>query len=100
MQQTSFAELIQSDRPTLVDFSAEWCGPCKMMRPILDDLKSEVGDSAKIITVDIEENPNAAAAYQIQSIPTLMLFKSGKIVWRQAGVLPTENLRQIIDQNI
>jgi len=100
MQQTSFAELIQSARPTLVDFSAEWCGPCKMMGPILDDLKSEVGDNAKIITVDIDKNPKAAAAYQIQSVPTLLLFKNGKIVWRQAGVLPTENLKRIIDQNI
>ena len=98
--QVSFNELIQSTTPTLVDFSATWCGPCKMMAPILDDLKSEVGDTAKIITVDIDKNPKAAAAYQVQSVPTLLLFKNGKIVWRQSGIVPTENLKRIINQNI
>lgn len=99
MAKTSFSELIQRDEPTFVDFSAEWCGPCKMMAPILDDLKSKVGDRVKILKIDIDRNPQAAAAYQVQSVPTLMVFKGGKVVWRQSGVVPAEALKRIIDQH-
>jgi thioredoxin 1 len=95
----SFAELIRSEVPTFVDFSAEWCGPCKMMAPILLELKGLVGDKAKIIKIDIDKNPGVASSYQVQSVPTLILFKNGKIMWRQSGVVTTEHLKRVIDQH-
>ena len=99
MAKTSFNELIKSDEPTFVDFSAEWCGPCKMMAPILEELKSKVGAEVKILKIDIDRNPQAAAAFQVQSVPTLMLFKSGNVVWRQSGVVPAEYLKRVIEQH-
>jgi len=99
MAKSSFADLVNRDSPTFVDFSAEWCGPCKMMTPILEELKSKVGDRVHIIKIDIDKNPQAAAVYQVSSVPTLMLFKSGKVLWRQSGVVPTEQLKRIIEQH-
>lgn len=99
MPTSTFNELVNSERPTLIDFSAEWCGPCKMMAPILDDLKTRIGDKARIVKIDVDKNPSVAQNYKVQSVPTLALFKSGKLVWRQAGVRQAGELEQVINQN-
>ena len=94
----TFNEMIQSDKPVLVDFFATWCGPCKTMAPILTDVKKEIGDSATIVKVDIDKNTQAANAYQVQSVPTLIVFKNGKPLWRQSGVVPKANLVNVLRQ--
>jgi thioredoxin 1 len=94
----TFQEIVNSDKPVLVDFAAEWCGPCKMMKPILKDLKNQMGDDITIITVDVDRNQAAAAQYNIRSVPTLMIFKKGESLWRQSGVLQAGQLQSILKQ--
>lgn len=95
----TFQEIINQDKPVLVDFFATWCGPCKMMSPILEDLKSRVGENATILKIDVDKNQQAAAAFQVQSVPTLILFKNGKTIWRQSGVAQANELEKLIHQN-
>jgi thioredoxin 1 len=96
----NFGAIIQGDKPVLVDFSAEWCGPCQLMPPILKELKTLVGDQATILKMDIDKNPQVAAAYQIQSVPTLMLFRKGAVIWRQSGVTGAKELKSQLDKLI
>ena len=96
----NFQEIIASEKPVLVDFSEEWCGPCKMMPPILKQVKDAMGDKVTIIKIDIDKNPAAAAAYNVRSVPTLMIFKTGQTKWRQSGVVQASQLQQIIQQYV
>lgn len=95
----SLQDLIASEKLVMVDFHAEWCGPCKMMKPILEEVKAAVGSKAKIIKIDVDKNEHAAMRYQITGVPTLILFKEGKPVWRQSGVVAPSTLKQVIETN-
>ena len=93
---SDFNKLIQENKPTLVDFFATWCGPCKVQGPILEDVKKRVGDKANILKVDIDQNQELAMQYRVQSVPTLIMFKNGEAVWRTVGVQQADLLEQKI----
>lgn len=97
----NFQELISSETPVLIDYYATWCGPCKMMHPVLDDLKERMGDWVKIVKIDVDvpANRQSVYEYQIQSVPTLMLFKQGKMLWRKSGVVSATELQEIIEKH-
>ncbi len=95
----TFQQVINQKKPVLVDFFATWCGPCQMMEPILGQVKNNLGDRADIIKIDVDQNPQAAAAFQVRGVPTLILFKNGKPVWRQAGLVSAAQIEKIITEN-
>ena len=94
----NFNDIIQSDALTLVDFFATWCGPCKMMHPVLEQLKNDLGDSIRIVKLDVDKNEELAMQHRIQSVPTLMLFKKGQVIWRQSGAMRLDDLKKLIAQ--
>lgn len=96
----TFESLISADKPVLVDFFATWCGPCKIMAPILKDVKDKMGDSIKVIKIDVDKNQRLAAQFNIQGVPTLMVFKNGQTKWRQSGVVQSGQLQQILQQHV
>jgi len=95
-----FEELIQSDKPVIIDFFAEWCGPCKVQSPILKELANELGDNIKVIKIDVDKNPEIANNYRIQGVPTLMVFKKGQLLFRQAGLMPKPQLLNLVKQHM
>lgn len=97
---SKFSDIINGDKPVLIDFSAEWCQPCKMMPPILKDVKKQLGDKIRILKVDVDRNPAIAQKHQIRSVPTLMVFKNGQVVFRQAGVIPAQQIIQMLQPHL
>ncbi|MBC8768664.1 thioredoxin [Arenibacter sp. BSSL-BM3] len=97
---SSFSNIINSDTPVLVDFHADWCGPCKMLAPILKQVKDEMGNALKIVKIDVDKNQSLASTYQVKGVPTMLLFKNGKQVWRQSGVLQKNDIISVVRQHI
>ena len=96
---SKFSDLINGDTPVLVDMFAEWCVPCNTMGPILKDVKRKVGDNVKIIKIDIDKNPKAAEKFQVRGVPTFILFKKGKLLWRESGIIQTDQLVELINSH-
>ena len=97
---SEFNEIINSSKPTLVDFYADWCGPCKVMSPIIEQTKNSLGDAPTVLKINIDNNAEVARKYQIRSIPTLLIFKEGEVVWRQSGVPQKEMIVESVKKFI
>lgn len=97
---SSFQQIIEDSKPVLIDFFAELCGPCKMIPPILNQLKANMGSSLRILKIDVDKNPDVASKYQVRGVPTLLLMRSGKILWKQSGVLQAGELQQVIEHHL
>lgn len=93
---STFNDIIQADKPVLVDFFAEWCGPCKMMAPILKEVKANLGDAVTVIKIDVDKNPAVAQKFGIQGVPTLIAFRQGQVKWRQSGVVPAKQIESVL----
>ncbi len=93
-----FSEIIKSDKPVLIDFYADWCGPCKMMAPILKQVKDSLGDRVTILKIDVDKNQRLAAAQNVRGVPTLVLFKNGRQLWRQSGVVQAQDIVTVVNQ--
>jgi thioredoxin 1 len=98
MASPKFSELVAGETPVLVDFSAEWCGPCRMLAPVLKQLKQNMGDRVKILKIDVDRNPQLAAHFRIQGVPTLMVFREGEMLWRQSGLMNAKQLQHVVEQ--
>lgn len=97
---SSFSKIINSEVPVLVDFFADWCGPCKMLAPILKEVKNDLGDKIKIVKIDVDRNHNLSSTYQVRGVPTMLLFKNGKQVWRQSGVVQKADILSVIQNHL
>ena len=97
---SSFNDIINSDKPVLIDFYADWCGPCKMLTPILKDAKDELGEAVSIFKIDVDKNQELANKFQVRGVPTMMLFKNGNVLWRQSGVIPKDQIVQVVKSNL
>lgn len=96
---SSFKKIINSKTPVLIDFFAEWCGPCKVLGPILKEVKESLGDQIRIVKIDVDQNQSIASKYQVKGVPTMILFKNGEQVWRQSGVMQKQDIVQVIQSN-